>query len=590
MPKKKVEIIEPTVLNAKGKTKLNACAYARVSTDSEEQEGSFNNQKEYYEEKIKNLPNHHFVGIFADRAISGTTDKRPEFQRMIKLAEQGHIDVIFTKSVSRFSRNVSDLLKYCKILREHNVNVIFEENGLELSNTTATLILTLLGAIAQMEVENTSDHLNWTLQNKMEHGKLVGKPNPLGYDIIDGELVINEDEAVVVRYIFRRYLEGIGCLRIAKELEAMQAKTKRGGTHWNNSAVTGILKNEKYVGTLIQGKTYTVSTVDHVRKANTGEARLYKSVGNHEPIISLEDFEKAQEILEGRCAAYADGRRKGTVQGVQLNTFTGKLVCAYCGKNFIRHKVHVGSKYEKIVWGCSLKYKRGKNACPNSRAFDEEYLKQAVVLQIKHLIDDTDSLFYLSNGKLTSFLSRSTQNKDIIVGEISKCKGKLTALKKKKTRLFDLFLEDTITQEDYDKRSEELDNDISSISELLEELQSTFNIETTKSETAFQISQLISEGKAEGFNEELFNYIIDKIVVGGKRSDFVDDPKSLHFSLNIDNLDTEMRTILQEGNLIHIWDNDSGMIQVDDDNEGDENLCTPYSVREVGLRHPTMMR
>lgn len=151
---------------------------------------------------IRSDPNNNFVGVFADEAISGTTDKRPNFQRMIKLAEQGYIDVIYTKSISRFSRNVADLLKYCEVLRNHGVNLIFEENGLKLLDSTGSLLLTILGAIAQMEVENTSDHISWTLQKKMESGELVGQPNPLGYDIVNSQLVVNEEEAEIVRYIF----------------------------------------------------------------------------------------------------------------------------------------------------------------------------------------------------------------------------------------------------------------------------------------------------------------------------------------------------------------------------------------------------
>ena len=168
-----VEIIEPSkTKNSDGK-KYNVCAYARVSTNSDEQKYSFDNQQSYYEEKIKNNPNYNFVGIFADEAISGTTDKRPDFQRMIRLAVQGHIDIILTKSISRFSRNVADLLKYCEQLRDNNVNLIFEENGIELLNSTGSLLLTILGAVAQMEVENTSEHVKWTLTDKIDRKSVV---------------------------------------------------------------------------------------------------------------------------------------------------------------------------------------------------------------------------------------------------------------------------------------------------------------------------------------------------------------------------------------------------------------------------------
>lgn len=170
MKKSEVIIIEPTKSKAGTNKKYNVAAYARVSTGSDEQKDSLNNQVKYYREKIESNPNYNFVDVFSDEAISGTTDKRPSFQTMIRLAKQHKIDIIYTKSISRFSRNVVDLLHYCEVLKECGVNLIFEENGIELLNSTGSLLLTILGAVAQMEVENTSEHVSWTLQNKMRKG------------------------------------------------------------------------------------------------------------------------------------------------------------------------------------------------------------------------------------------------------------------------------------------------------------------------------------------------------------------------------------------------------------------------------------
>ena len=524
---------------------------------------------------IRSDPNNNFVGVFADEAISGTTDKRPNFQRMIKLAEQGYIDVIYTKSISRFSRNVADLLKYCEILRNHGVNLIFEENGLKLLDSTGSLLLTILGAIAQMEVENTSDHISWTLQKKMESGELVGQPNPLGYDIIDNQLVVNEEEAEIVRYIFKRYLEGAGSTKIAKELQTMGVKTKRGNSNWCGTTVMGIIKNEKYTGLLIQGKTYTVNPIGHKREDNHGRARKYKTEDHHEAIISLETWERAQEIAEGRCVSYVDGRKRGTTQNSNLTTFTSKLVCAYCGKHYVRRKVHAGTKYEKVIWNCTTKCKQGKDSCPQSKPLEEEYLKQAIVLQIKNLLDDSDSMFYLSNGQLNTLLKQSEKKMDVIEEQIIKCQKNIQTMKKKKAKLLDLFLEDTITEEQYNTRSANIDKDIVSTTQMMEELSSTIKYEGKKNNTAIQIARLISDGKLEGFNEELFNYIIDRIVVGGRRSDGVDDPKSLHFELNAYNLDTDMITKVDENGVLR-YTTDRDMSQIIDDcaDDMDSDLCS----------------
>ena len=583
MTKKKVTIIEPMVLAEKGKKKLHVCAYARVSTGSDEQKDSFINQKKYYETMIKANPDFNFSGVFADEAISGTTDKRPNFQRMIALAEQNLIDVIYTKSISRFSRNVADLLKYCNLLKDHGVDVVFEENGLRLLDTTGSLMLTILGAIAQMEVENTSDHVNWTLQKKMESGQLVGQAAPLGYDVVENHLVINEDEAEIVKYIFRRYLEGIGSSRIAKELQDMGAKTKRGNTSWNTTTVLGIIKNEKYTGVLLQGKTYTVNPIGHVRKDNKGQVRSYRTEDHHDAIISLEDWKKAQEITDSRCLSYADGRRRGTTKNYQFNVFTSKIVCAYCGKHYVRRKVHAGTKYEKVVWDCSTKCKCGKDKCPHSKPIEEDFIKQSVVMVTKDLIDDTDSIFYLSNGKLNDLLKQSSKNKGKIEEQIAKCKRNVESKKKKKVKLLDLLLDDTITDEEYNSRLSEVNKEIESTQNLLNELASMVKYEEAKCNSSSHISKMISEGKAECFSEELFNYIIDRIVIGGQRSDGIDDPRSLHYELNTYNLCTDMIVKVDEnGVLRYTMDRNIEGIVFDEGNT--DSLCSSYKYDSCGVR------
>lgn len=566
MEEKKVEIIEPVQQRKKQNKKYNVAAYARVSTGSDEQKDSFLNQKKYYEAKLKNNPEFNFVGVFADEAISGTTDKRPNFQRMISLAERKKIDIIYTKSISRFSRNVADLFRYCELLKNHEVNLIFEEDNIELLNSSGTLLLTILGAVAQMEVENTSEHVNWTLQKKMENGELVGRANALGYDVIDGNLVVNEKEAETVRYIFSRYLEGVGAPNIAKELEVMGAKTKRNGTKWYPTTVMGIIKNEKYTGKLLQGKTYTVNPIGHKRKDNNGEARSYIIENNHEAIISLEDWNKAQEITEKRCVLNADGKRRGTTHNSKQSIFTSKIVCAYCGKNYVRRKTHAGTKYEKAIWNCSTVCRQGKENCPNCKAIEEDYIKQSVVNVLRNLIEDNESAFYLSKEQLNYLLKQSEKNKDKLQQQIEKCKRNIQAKEKMKSKLLDMHLEGAITKEEFIAQRQSVDKEIESIQELLNELLSEINYENENNRTSIQISKLISEGKAEGFNEELFNLLVNKIRVGGTRSDGVDDPKVLFIELNHLNLSTDLLSKVIDGKLIYTPD-------FDEENQ-DESLCS----------------
>lgn len=554
--KKVVEIIEPVQYSSDTPIKkANVAAYARVSTGKDEQKDSFNNQRIFYEDKIKSNPNYNFVGVFADEAISGTTDKRPNFQRMIRLAEQGHIDIIYTKSISRFSRNVADLLKYCERLKNSNVNLIFEENGIELLNSTGTLMLTILGAVAQMEVENTSDHINWTLKQKMKKGELVGQANPLGYDIVeeivDGkteqQLAINEEEAEIVRYIFKRYLEGAGGSVIAKELEKMGALTKRGGRVWSSSTVLGIIKNEKYTGKLVQGKSFTVNPIGHIRKKNTkGEAYQYVIDDNHEAIISLEDWEKAQEILNNRCVTYIDGRKKGTTRNSSRSLFTSKLVCGYCGKNYVRRKTHAGTKYEKVIWNCSNACKGHKSSCPKCKVVEEEFIKQSAVGMIQDLLHSEDSMFYLSNEQINKLMKKSEKEQDKLEEQILKYRKQIDLKQKKKARILSLLLDEKITETEFDLQRSQVDEDISAMQSILDDLEQEVNCENLKRNTNKQIIDLIHNGKAEGFNKELFDLLVDKVIIGGKRSDGVDDPRCLHFELNDFNLNTDMTVKINE--------------------------------------------
>ena len=582
---KKVEIIEPTKTKKTDGKKYNVCAYARVSTDSEEQKDSFLNQQRYYEDKIKSNPNYNFIGVFADEAISGTTDKRPNFQRMIRLAEQGHIDIILTKSISRFSRNVGDLHKYCEILRNNNVNLIFEENGIELLNSSGSLLLTILGAIAQMEVENTSDHINWTLTEKMKKGELVGQANPLGYDVVDNKLVINEEEAEIVRYIFRRYLEGTGAHTIAKELTNMGAKTKkRNNTNWHDSTVMGILKNEKYTGELIQGKTYTVNPIGHIRKDNHGEANKYKIKDNHDAIISLEDFEKVQSIIASRSVTNKDGQKRGTTTNSNQSEFTSKLVCAYCGKHYVKRTTHPGTKYQKIKWCCTTVGKKGKSFCPKSVIIDDEYLKQSVVGMIKNLIDDEDCMFYLTADKLNALLRKSDQDKDMLEQQITQYQKQIKLKTKKKAKILDMYLDEQISEEEFTLQRADIDKQIASIQESLNELESLCDYEDVKQNSSKQISKLISEGKAEGFNKELFDLLVSQIVIGGKRSDGVDDPKSLHYELINYNLNTDLHKVVKDGMLRYTMDCDMTKVMEEENGKKKEvsDLYSFYSENTCG--------
>ena len=332
----------------------------------------------------------------------------------------------------------------------------------------------------------------------------------------------------------------------------MGIKTKkRNNTNWHESTVMGILKNEKYTGLLVQGKTYTVNTMGHKRKDNNGEANCYKVKDNHEAIISQEDFDKVQTIIASRrTTTNSDGIKRGTTTNSTQSEFTSKIVCAYCGKHYVRRITHPGTKYQKIKWCCSTVAKRGKANCPKSVIIDDDYLKQGVVGVINNLREDKDFAFYLPQQKLNELLKNADENKDKFEGEIKQYRRNLDLKVRKKSKILDMFLEEKITEDEFIIRREAIDNEITAIKKSLNELEALCYDEEVKKKSSKQIVQLMSEGKAEGFNKELFDLLISQIVVGGKRTtDFVDDPKSLHYELICYNLYTDLKKVVTNGEL-----------------------------------------
>ena len=380
-----VEIIaanlKQNVINSVKKTIKRVCAYARVSTDSEEQLTSYSSQIKHYSEKIKSNPYWEFVGIYADEGLSGTQVKnRTEFKRMIGDALNGKIDMIIAKSISRFARNTLDTLKYVRLLREHNVDVYFEKENIHTLELDSEMFLTLYSAFAQAESESTSMNVKMGLNAKMKRGEPVGNQNCYGY-IWNGqtkELEINEEQAEVVRLIFHLYISGLGGRIIARKLNEKNIPTYF-DKKWSQSSINRIIRNEKYVGDLLGQKYYVESPITHKRSLNYGEKEQYYVKDHHVGIISREKWNKAQEILKKRNSKQIpEGRNHKTTYSLKYD-FSSKIVCGHCNSTYVRRQ---GTKRKDgiapIYWKCYQQVDE-KDFCKDSKFIREDVLKSMFV-------------------------------------------------------------------------------------------------------------------------------------------------------------------------------------------------------------------
>ena len=327
---------------------IKVASYCRVSTDKDDQANSFESQQRYFRAYIDRQPEWELYQIYADEGITGTsTKKRAAFNQMIADARMGKFERILTKEVSRFSRNILDTIAYTRELKALGVGVLFLNDGINTLEPDAELRLSIMGSIAQEESRKTSSRVKWGQTRRMEQGVVFGR-SLLGYDVKDGRLTVNPEGAELVRLIFHKYgVEKKGTTVIARELREAGYRTHRGGIRWNGSCIVKLLKNEKYVGDLIQKKTITPDYLTHAKKANHGEEELVIIRDHHPPIIDRELWDVVQEELKKR-------NRNGALGAGHSNRyiFSGKIKCGECGASFVsrQRKRKDGSLSRR--WSC----------------------------------------------------------------------------------------------------------------------------------------------------------------------------------------------------------------------------------------------
>ena len=376
---------------------LRVAAYCRVSTKEEDQLNSYEAQKTYYTDKIMANPKWTMADIFADEGITGTSaKKREDFMRMMRWCKQGKIDLILTKSVSRFSRNTVDCLNYIRMLKSLGISVYFEKENINSMDESTELMLTMMGAFAQAESESISGNIRAGKRYAMQRGEAsIQYKHLYAYEKgADNKPKIIPEQAVIVREIYDQFLRGASLRMIQKDLERRQIPNAVGGQKWTDSAVRGILTNEKYVGDVLMQKTFRQDCISRKIVRNTGQLPMYLVQNHHEAIVDRKTFDAAQAEL-ARRNALPGTTQKSTPSGRSCYSpkyaLSGRVICGECGTPYRRCTwSNHGKKH--VVWRCISRMDYGRRYCHDSPSVDEQQLQQAILRTINGVMSDKETL------------------------------------------------------------------------------------------------------------------------------------------------------------------------------------------------------
>ena len=368
--------------------KRRVAGYARVSTEKDEQFSSYEAQIEYYSNYIKSHNDWEFVNIYTDEGLSGTSTKnRVGFQKMIKDALKGKIDLIITKSISRFARNTLDSLTTIRKLKEHNVEIYFEKENIWTLDSKGELLITIMSSIAQEESRSISMNVTWGIRQSMKQGKAyVPYKVFLGYEKgPNGEMVVNEEQAKIVRKIYGYAMQNRSCYAIAKLLEEQQIPFSPGVYKWHTSTIKSILRNEKYKGDALRQKTYTKDFLTKEKMTNSGEVPQYYIHNHHPAIIPEEIFTRLQNSFESHNKI--DYRRS------KNQLFSRKIVCPYCNNYYGPSFWLKNDGSKAIIWRCNSKFKKETKTNCISPSLNETFIKQLFVCEINKFVKTPNTIF-----------------------------------------------------------------------------------------------------------------------------------------------------------------------------------------------------
>lgn len=484
--------------------KLRVAAYCRVSTEEEEQQGSFEIQKLYYTEKINSTPEWEVAGIYADDGISGVhTKKRDGFNQMIQDCKKRKIDLILTKSISRFARNTLDSIQYVRMLKQMGIAVVFEKENINTATMNSEMILTVLSAFAQAESESISQNVARGKRMGYKHGKFAF---PYGRIIgyrkgADGKPEIIPEQAEIIRLIFNSYLQGDSLQSIKAKLETAGALTARGNTTWSAQSIQRILQNEKYCGDVLLQKTFTEDVLTGVHKKNTGQLPQYYIENYHEGIVSKQMFREVQaEIARRNSKSAANQRKRRRGRYNSKYALSERLFCGDCGSPYKRVTWNIHGR-KQIVWRCVNRIEYGTKFCGSSPSIPEEKLHRAILKAVQDLAANfTDEVAAQINGILHS----------IQTGE--SIKPNLQEQLEQTQQEFDRLLEMSL---DFDEDTPFLDNRLKKLNNKIKSLKKAIEDSAARQEKARQPEMLLSAKvlQIQEYDDALTARIIEKITV-----------------------------------------------------------------------------
>lgn len=443
---------------------VKVAVYCRVSTEKDDQLNSLEAQRRYFKEYIEQQPDWTLHKIYADEGITGTSvKKREQFKRMLRDAQSDAFTLILTKEVSRFSRNILDTIAYTRELKALGVGVLFMNDGISTWDPDAELRLSIMGSIAQEESRKTSSRVKWGQTRQMERGVVFGH-SLLGYEVKEGRISVKPEEAELVRLIFRKYgLEKKGTSLIAKELREAGYRAPGGGENWRSSYLVKLLKNEKYVGDLVQKKTITPDYLSHAKKYNHGQEALIVIKNHHEPIIDRELWDTVQEELSRR-----NRHNRQDCGHSPCYAFSGKIKCGVCGANFVARRKYSKDGSSTLRWACLTATKEGREqtddrgktlGCNIGRLIADEtaweMLRQALLS-----LDMDPALVIDDLTEIITAAIREAEN-----STVEKLAQESRRLNKKKEDVLDGFLSDRISLEEMKMLSERCERQLKALKE-----------------------------------------------------------------------------------------------------------------------------